>query len=564
MVGRRTVYLFLVLRMIVAALVVGAGVMIIQVTGEGFPAGPLYLLLGLSVVTGATMYAALKAGAPERASLWAIALTDLALETAMVHYSGGVSGQFPMIFLLTIVAAALLLEMPGGLVTAFLSSLCYITYGLGEQLGWFHPPARSMLPGPAHTIGLLDVYMHVSLFFLVGTVGGYLARRIRVKGTELESAETKLKQLRVDTDYILNNMSSGILVMDTQLRIITMNPAAEAILGIKRSESTMKPISEMLADCAPQLVTELAGALEFGRSRRRHEIEVGRVAGCVTPIGISISLLKDTDGEKRGVISVFQDLTEVQEMRERVRRADRLAAIGELSAGIAHELRNPLASISGSIEMLAGELALTGENKRLMTLITRESDRLDRIINDFLDFARIRHPSKRAVTIETCIEEVLVLLRNNVVKTQNIEIAFACQGRVPELNVDDEQMRQVFLNLAVNSCEAMTGGGRLEIEVSAPEPRRVRVTFRDTGPGIERVEVGRLFEPFFTTKEGGTGLGLAIANKIVSAHGGTIDYYNRPVGGAEFVIELPSGPADGAIQPDAAGAEATRQAALTL
>ncbi len=561
--GRRTVYLFLVLRMIVAALVVGAGIMIIQMSGEDFPVRPLYLLLALSVVTGATMYAALKTGAPERAILWMIALTDLALETAMVHYSGGVSGQFPMIYLLTIVAAALLLEMPGGLATAFLASLAYVLYGVGEGVGWVHPPARDLLPVPTHTIGLLDVYMHVSLFFLVGTVGGYLARRIRLKGCELESAENELKQLRIDTDYILNNMSSGILVVDADRRIITMNPAAEEILGLSRERCVMQPIHEVLSGRAPRLGEELLAALEDGRSRKRHEIEVGHGSNRSTPLGLSISLLRDADGRKRGAISVFQDLTEVQEMRERVRRADRLAAIGELSAGIAHELRNPLASISGSIEMLASELELTGENKRLMELITRESDRLDRIISDFLDFARIRHPSRRPVAIGTCIEEVLFLLRNNAAKTEGIDITLECRGRLPDLNVDDEQMRQVFFNLAVNSCEAMAGGGRLEIEVAAAGAERVRVTFRDTGPGIESVEVGRLFEPFFTTKEGGTGLGLAIANKIVVAHGGTIDYNNRACGGAEFVIELPVGPSD-RVSRSETEARRAQETALTL
>jgi two-component system sensor histidine kinase PilS (NtrC family) len=251
--------------------------------------------------------------------------------------------------------------------------------------------------------------------------------------------------------------------------------------------------------------------------------------------------LRDAGGEKRGVIAVFTDLTEVVEMRERVRKADRLAAVGELAAGIAHELRNPLASISGSIEVLAGELELGGEDRRLMDLITRESDRLDRIISDFLEYARLRPPSRASVAIDTVLEEVLVLLRNNAPKSEGVDIRLARRGNLPEVRADDEQMRQVFMNLGVNSCEAMRGGGTLEIVAEPVGGDWVRVAFRDTGPGIDPELVGRLFEPFFTTKEGGTGLGLALANRIVEAHGGRIEYRARARGGAEFMIMLPTG-----------------------
>jgi two-component system sensor histidine kinase PilS (NtrC family) len=527
--------------MIVATFVVGAGMMIIQVTNETFPVRPLYLLLAASTLTGGAAYLGFRLwGVPHRLGLWALMVSDLVMEAAIIHFAGGVASQFTLIYCLTIVAAAFLLEMSGGLVTAIIASTFFVLYGILETVGALEPPGSEMLTNSPRPLGVLQVYMHVLMFFLVGAVGGYLARRIRLKGRQLESAESELEQLKFDTDFILNNMSSGILVVDTNRVVVTMNPAAEEILGVDKEDVLMHDLEESLGEGAPELTYVLVDALNEDKSKYRHEVMI--TAGEKrTPLGTSISLLRDAGGAKRGAISVFQDLTEVQEMRERIRKADRLAAIGELSAGIAHELRNPLASISGSIEMLTGELELSGENRRLMELITRESDRLDRIISDFLEFAGLRPPRRRMIPVSNCLEEVLALLQHNIDKSRGVDIDLDNRACEVYVNVDDEQLRQVFTNLAVNSCEAMPDGGNLRIVAGQEEPGWVRIEFYDEGPGIDEEDVDRLFEPFFTTKVGGTGLGLAIANRIITAHGGRIDFKNRKDGGAGFTVVLPVG-----------------------
>ncbi len=538
---RETIYRFLVLRMIVATFVIGAGVTITQVTNESFPVRPLYLLLAISTLAAGGAYAGIRLGLSHRLGLWCLLVFDIFVEAAIVHYSGGVASQFSLIYCLTIIAAAFLLEMPGGLSTAVVASTCYISYGILETVGLVKPPNAELLSSPARGLTVLQVYMHVLMFFLVGTVGGYLARRIKLKGRQLENTETELEQLRIDTDHILNNMSTGILVINSNNVIIKMNPAAEEILDVKMAEVLNRNLDEALGARVPQFTTELKDALVEEKGKYRHEIVIERGDHVETPLGTSISILRDADGEKRGAISVFQDLTEVQEMRNQVRKADRLAAIGELSAGIAHELRNPLASISGSIEVLSNELELCGENKRLMGLILRESSRLDNIISDFLEFAGLRSPRKRVVSIDTCLEEMLVLLRNNPAKCEDVEIVLEQHAREVHLNVDDEQLRQVFMNLAVNSCEAMVDGGVLRIVTEQEIPGQLKISFYDDGPGIDEENVGRLFEPFFTTKDRGTGLGLAIANRIIAAHGGAIEFRNRKEGGARFDILLPIG-----------------------
>jgi two-component system, NtrC family, sensor histidine kinase PilS len=542
--GRRALDKFLVLRTIVASLVVGAGVTIVGFTDETFAVRPLYTVLVLSVLVGAAAYGATRLGAPTRRVAWVVTIADVGLEMAIVHYSGGAGGQFTTVFCLTIAAAAFVLAMPGGLATAMLSSLCFVGYQAMEAHGWMTPPGRELF-ATSRAGGVIDAYMHASMFFLVGTLGGYLADRIKLKGRALENAETALEQLRVDTNYILENMSSGVLVVDESGIAVTMNAAAGDILEIGAGEVVGRDVKDALGPRVPELVGELTAALASARGTHRKEIAARTRAGDSRPLGISISFLTEDSMRQRGAIAVFQDLTEVHEMRERVRKADRLAAIGELSAGIAHELRNPLASISGSIEMLYNELKLDGENTRLMELIMRESDRLDRIISDFLDFAKLRTPSKSPARLKRALEETLMLLSKNAEKSEGITTRLECDPRLPEVWMDDEQMRQVFLNLAINACEAMDRGGTLEITAVAPGNGLVRVSFTDNGPGIDPQEMARMFEPFFTTKEGGTGLGLAIANKIVVAHGGVIEYRNREQRGAEFTIVLPVGaPAD--------------------
>jgi two-component system sensor histidine kinase PilS (NtrC family) len=399
-----------------------------------------------------------------------------------------------------------------------------------------------VLPGGARYgegPGILEIYMHVAIFFVVGAVGGYLADRIRLKGTQLQNAESELKQLKIDTDNILNQMSSGVLLVDSTGKIVSINPAAEQILEVDRDDVQNLDLNAAFESLMPELANELMAALRLNTSKMRHEMTIKRPSGMPLPLGISISLLKDESGKQRGAIAVFQNLTETRQMQERMRKADRLAAIGELSAGIAHEIRNPLASISGSIEMLYNELALDGEDKRLMELVMKESDHLDRIISDFLEFAGLRHPSKDEVRVPECIEDVLILLRNNAefrcrIKT---DIQPDCAKRTACF--DEEQIKQVFVNLALNASQAMPDDGCLVIGATIDEEDWLHIAFLDEGPGISAEVRSRLFEPFFTTKDGGTGLGLAIANKIVEIHGGRIEVKNRESGGAAFTIVMP-------------------------
>jgi two-component system sensor histidine kinase PilS (NtrC family) len=535
----RTITTFLWLRAIALTLIVGAGVIIVQISGGAIAAGPLYVLLVLGYVAGAVWMLGLRLGIAAAPAAWTLMIADVLIAAAIVHYSGGATSQFSLVFGLPIIAAGVLLQVRGGLGIALLASAIYAGYGVLEAEGVLRPVVGTGLTGYGATSFLIRAYMHVSLFFVVGAFAGYLAQGAGRRGRQLAKAESKLEQLRVDTDKILEHMSSGVLVTDSEGTILTANQTAEHILGVDRDDIVGLGVEAAFDPLMPEFAGELLGVLESGQGKLRHEITVRRHDESMLPLGLSTSILKDEDGSTRGVIAVFKDLTEVREMEERMRRADRLAAIGELSAGIAHEIRNPLASISGSIEVLYNELDLDGDDKHLMELVMKESDRLNKIISDFLEFARLKPPRPKDVSLSKCLEEVRVLLGNNPATKPRVDIVTRHVDGEIVVEFDEEQLKQVMLNLAINACEAMRGSGKLVVETTRKAEDRARIVFVDEGPGMSGEARVRLFEPFFTTKEGGTGLGLAIANRIVEAHGGCIEARNRTERGAEFSVEVP-------------------------
>jgi two-component system sensor histidine kinase PilS (NtrC family) len=273
----------------------------------------------------------------------------------------------------------------------------------------------------------------------------------------------------------------------------------------------------------------------------RWELHVDRGDGERVPLGVSVHPVEGHDGVRTGAVAVFQDLSSVVRLREKMRANDRLAAMGELSASIAHEIRNPLASIRGSVELLEGELELDGENARLFDLIRRESARLNRLVEDFLEYARLRPLQPRNVPLNQIIEDLarMVRSRDDLDEQARLEIALPEQEII--VHVDEELMLQVFLNLALNAFDAMGRSGTLTISVALATGTSTEavVRFLDDGPGIADDDFGQIFEPFFTTKAHGTGLGLPLASRVVLNHDGQLAVRNVDGAGAEFAVHLP-------------------------
>lgn len=371
-----------------------------------------------------------------------------------------------------------------------------------------------------------------------GLAAGELVRVAERRRHAAAHAEHHVRRVGHEMQMILDNLGSGLLTVDGAGRITRINPLARAILGLGDRAGCGHDLREVLGEDGADLAELVERALADGRPRRRAEVQVKR-GGQAVPLGVNVVFLAGHDGTLEGAVVVFGDLTEVRRLQDHLRRADRLAGVGELAANIAHELRNPLASIRGSVELLASDLEVEGHHAQLMQLILRESARLNTIITDFLAFARMRPGQPRAVPAERFLGDVELQLRQHVT-AQEAKVAVHCETVDPDLvlHADPEQLLQAVLNLGINACEAMHDQGELRLTATAADGA-CELRVRDTGPGLEPDRVEEIFTPFVTTKPQGTGLGLPMVARIVHGHGGTVEAHNNPAGGAEFVLRLP-------------------------
>jgi PAS domain S-box-containing protein len=316
-----------------------------------------------------------------------------------------------------------------------------------------------------------------------------------------------------------------------------LNPAAEQVLNLRTLECRGRPIERALPDRLAPLRELVARSLRERATRARAELLMKTPSGRELPIGISTNVLTH-EGAVTGVVAVFQDLTEVREMERRARRNETLAELGALSARIAHELRNGLNPISGSVECLQRELKLEGENAVLMDLIARECSRLNRFVTDLLTYSRERDLVLAPFDLEDQLAEFCDMLGRDP-RCGRVKVRFQRGGRTATVQGDREQIRQVWLNLAVNALEAMPQGGELEVRWEEGEAGRLVVEFIDHGPGIAAEDLPRVGQPFYTTKQGGTGLGVAIAQRIVERHGGSLVFESEPGRGTTARMTLP-------------------------
>jgi two-component system sensor histidine kinase PilS (NtrC family) len=367
-----------------------------------------------------------------------------------------------------------------------------------------------------------------------------LGNRVRHADEALARTARELDRVRIDNDVILRHLGTGVLTVDSWGTVAYINPAAEAVLGVRTLECRGRRIQDALPERLAPLRDLVIDTLGRRSSRTRAELTVASAAGRELPLGISTNVLMH-EQEPTGVVAVFSDLTEVREMERRARRQQALAEIGALAATIAHELRNGLKPIAGSIEFLQRELKPEGDSALLMELIARESSRLNRFVSDLLGYSRERDLRLETLAIEDVLADVVDSLRHDPRRAPGVRVRLApsTDGDGALLSADREQLRQVWLNLAANALEAMPDGGELTIGWRWTAERRIAVTFDDTGSGIAAQDLPRIGEPFFTTKQGGTGLGLAIAQRIVERHGGALALDSTPGRGTTVTVTLP-------------------------
>lgn len=472
---------------------------------------------------------------------------EIITEAGIVYTTGSLYSPFSAMFLLTIVSAALVYRLAGTLLVASFVSLTYavVTWINAYLLVPGSKTIPSMKEGlyTASDILFYSTFLHILIFYLVAFISGYLAQKLQSKDKELHSASAALKKARLDTGDILRHLNCGLITLDMQGDIVFFNRTAESILNLKESEVSGKNCREVFGGHLSCLADNLISVLNSKEWLARSEFEVEDPNGKIVPIGISTSVLYDGEFGLRGVIAIFQDLTEAKELEEKVRQADRMAAIGELSACIAHEIRNPLASISGSVEVLKNDLALDGDNKKLLSLIIKESSRLNHILSDFLLYARVGRSRFQKVELNRILSDVIELIRRHPAYHDKIKIEFLAENPITYISGDEDQVKQLLLNLGVNACEALeenAGHIRFEIRLEK-EPVGdgfVRLIVKDDGPGIPAERIDKVFLPFYSTKKNGTGLGLSIVSRLIQALDGKVEIQSQLGQGTEFRLRF--------------------------
>jgi two-component system sensor histidine kinase PilS (NtrC family) len=440
------------------------------------------------------------------------------------------------LYIVIIAASSLFLGPRDSIVTSLGCTVAFTASGLAVLAGYGTHSAQTMAEvgssQTAQTIGLFDL-----AFLVVGLLSARLAERQSRSDVRLIAATQSLANLRALHERIVESIRSGVVTTDLEGRIYTFNAAAEEITGYKQMDVRGQDASIFFGEIKEIIASSLD--IHSTQASPRFEADCLTADGLRLRLGFTISPLFSEGGDTTGTVITFQDLTQIRALEETSRRQDRLAAIGRMAASIAHEIRNPLAAMRGSIQMLRADMPSDSSQTELMEIILRESDRLNRIISDFLSYARPRSIIQTSVNVGELLQQTFMLLRHSAEINQAHLIEEQVPGNPALVNADSEQLQQVFWNLSRNALQAMPTGGTLRAAVHENSNERLRITFSDTGRGMAPEQVEHLFEPFSSTT-GGTGLGLSIVYQIIRDHGGTINVRSREGHGTTITIELPA------------------------
>jgi two-component system sensor histidine kinase PilS (NtrC family) len=463
----------------------------------------------------------------------------------LIYFTGGEESFFALAFFFTIIVSSIFFFRRGAFFSALFSSLLYSLLLLFQLYEWINPLGLSHVYEASQIF--YSLVIHMISFFIVAYLSSFVTEELRRKKTELFQKQADYQQLETFNRNVIQSLDSGLLTVDLQGKIYFMNRTAERILGL-----TVERAREVsIYDLFPALNRITADTIKKTNGSppdyQRYETQFTSPAGQRVHLGFSISPLVGPDDSLTGSTLIFQDITRFREMEEQMNRLDKMAAINQLAAGMAHEIRNPLTSLSGSIQMLKSELTLEAHQERLMDIILRESERLNALITDFLLFAQPPKTNKDVWNLWNLMEETVELFLHSPEYRAGIEVHYPRPTKEIRILVDSDQMRQVFWNLLLNAVQATGESGTLTIGIEKrwdglpqrPEKEWVHISISDSGKGISPHQREKIFEPFYTTKDGGTGLGLSIVHKIVENHDGVIKVESEVGKGTTFTVVLP-------------------------
>ncbi len=531
--------MLIAIRVIVVTTLILAALIIQYTVREFLPINYIYVIAGLTY--GLTLlYIALgRAVSSRRINLMAQIGGDLLVVTLLVYFTGALDSPFSFMYLVSIITASMLLFRRGGLMAA--SGAVILYGGLGDlmyygilaipQQTWFTPTQWSS------SRLYFNMATNFAGFYATALLVSIISEKLQKTSEELDANRQNLAELRALNQNVVESIPSGLITLTQYGTAAFINPAGCQILEAQPYSILGRHITEIgfvsrdrWNDYRQQL-TE--GAIV------RDENDAFEFSGQLRSIGFALTPLSTLEGKASGYTLIFQDLTEMKQLEAELRLKDRMAAVGELSAGIAHEIRNPLAAIAGSVQVLKSSQSLSSQEQRLMSIVLRESERLNKTIAEFLRFVRPQEKRASDFDIAASISETLDLLSNSTEVSKDHEIRRAINPPSYSIVGDGDQIRQVFWNIALNAIRAMAAGGTLTVRAE-PVDGDYRIVFSDSGRGMTEADLRRLFQPFRTSFPSGTGLGMAISYRIVQEHGGRIDVSSRLGEGTSISVSLPA------------------------
>ncbi|HKC26103.1 MAG TPA: ATP-binding protein [Thermoanaerobaculia bacterium] len=525
---------FVVLRVIVVTTLLLSALLIQLTFSITLPLSPIYYLAAFAYSTSILAIALLDRIRAEANAALQI-LGDLATITGLVYVSHGPDSGFTFLYLASVTAGAILLGRQGGLICAGLAAVFYAV--LVDLMRWGVlpsidsgdvPPRIWSRPGLVGNVAL-NVFAFVATALLVSAA----SQKLREARADVARRNAEIAGLQALHSSVLASMSSGLVTTDLEGTVTYANPAAGELLHRADSDVVGSHVLSLgLVEEASwaQVRSASSGILRF--EGKRPALGVGAY------FGISAATLRDGTGRARGKMLIFQNLTELKKLEGEVRLKEKMAAVGELAAGIAHEIRNPLASISGSVQALRSSVVPGSSEQRLMEIVVSESQRLSSIIEDFLKYVRPKERAIEQVDGPAALRDVVTLLQHSDELTATHRILVDLQPESVLVAADPGQLRQIFWNLARNAIAAMPDGGTIRVSARL-DAERWTVSISDEGRGMTAEERDVLFTPFAHSFPGGTGLGLAIVYHIVEEHGGAIEVETAPNQGTTIRITLP-------------------------
>ncbi len=468
---------------------------------------------------------------PSLGFLQSQAAMDMLLVTALVHFAGAEQSGWAALYVLVMAMYGLLMPLRSGIVMSLFGSVLFL--------------ANASFAQPERALGL-GLWGQVAVFTVVFIFVAFSGHRLRAAALEQTQLESELEHVRFEADEILRNIRSGVMTVNSRGELAFINPTAETVLGIVAEDWYGRRIMPELAERAPEMHAAIQAGLGGGQRVARAEGSVHRPDGRSFPIGLSTTTIQREAEQLPSVTAIFSDISDAQYLQELHLRAERLEAVAALSASLAHEIRNPLASIRSAVEQLARSHRDDPDERLLGDLVLRESDRLSRLLGEFLDFSRVRASHFRAVNLLTVSNDAARMVREHPDCAPSIDVSVS--GPATLVQADEDLIHRIVWNLMLNAVQAVKGPGKVTVTIDVPEPadlprgsgldQAVRLRVADDGPGIDPDVRDRLFQPFVSGRPGGSGLGLAIVQRAVEAHRGLVLVESLPGEGTTFTILL--------------------------